>query len=87
MFKYICSRCSIGLSKQDIKLSKKYAFGKLLCFDCLCKIGNFELPKEIKHSKLFRLLGGTDEQFEKDLIKSEEKLKQTNKIRSKYEFH
>jgi hypothetical protein len=70
-----------------MRLSKEYAFGKLLCFDCLCKIGNFELPKEIKHSKLFKLLGGTDEEFENELIKSEEKLKQTNKIRSKDEFH
>jgi hypothetical protein len=58
-----------------MKLSKEYAFGKLLCFDCLCKIGNFELPEEIKHSKLFRLLGGTDEEFENELIKSENKLK------------
>jgi hypothetical protein len=75
MFKYVCGRCSIGLSKQDMRLSKEYAFGKLLCFDCLCKIGNFELPEEIKHSKLFRLLGGTDEEFENELIKSENKLK------------
>jgi len=87
MFKYVCSRCSVGLSKQDIKLSKKYAFGKLLCFDCLCKIGNFELPKEIKHSKLFRLLGGTDEEFEQELIKSENKLTEIGKVKSKYEFH
>ena len=71
MFKYICSRCSVGLSKKDKKLSEQWPFGKLLCLDCLIKVGNFELPKEIKHSKLFRLLGGTDEDFEKELIKLE----------------
>ena len=78
MFKYICSRCSVGLSKKDKKLSEQWPFGKLL---------DFELPKEIKHSKLFRLLGGTDEEFEKELIKSENKLKEIGKMKSKYEFH
>jgi hypothetical protein len=33
------------------------------------------------------LLGGTDEQFEKELIKSENKLKELGKVKSKYEFH
>ena len=86
MFKYICNRCSIGLSKRDVKLSEQLPFGKLLCFDCLVKVGDFELPK-IKVSKLFRLLGGTDTEFEKELIKSEEQLSTVNKIRSKYEYH
>jgi len=55
-------------------------FGKLLCFDCLVKVGDVELPK-IKVSKLFRLLGGTDTEFEKELIKSEKQLSTVNKIR------
>jgi hypothetical protein len=87
MFKYICGRCSIGLSKKDKKLSEQWPFGKLLCFDCLIKVGDFELPKEIKISKLFRLLGGTDDEFEKELIKSENKLNKIEKVKSKYEFH
>ena len=87
MFKYICGRCSVGLSKKDKKLSEQWPFGKLLCYDCLIKVGDFELPKEIKHSKLFRLLGGTDEEFENELIKSENKLKEIGKMKSKYEFH
>jgi hypothetical protein len=45
------------------------------------------LPKEIKISKLFRLLGGTDDEFEKELIKSENKLNKIGKVISKYEFH
>lgn len=87
MFKYICSKCNLPISKKDKKINKLYPFGKLLCFDCICKIGNFELPEEIKHSKLFRLLGGTDEQFEKELIESENKIKGTERSISKYEFH
>ena len=87
MFRHICSRCNLPISKKDKKINKLYPFGKLLCFDCLCKIGNFELPEEIKHSKLFRLLGGTDEEFENELIKSENKLKELGKVKSKYEFH
>lgn len=87
MFKHICSRCNFPISKKDKKINDDYPFGKVLCFDCLCKIGNFELPKEIKHSKLFRLLGGTDEEFENELIKSENKLKELGKVKSKYEFH
>lgn len=87
MFKYICGRCSVSLSKKDKKLSEQWPFGMLLCFDCLIKVGDFELPKEIKHSKLFRLLGGTDNEFENELIKSEKELKKTWKIKSQYEFH
>lgn len=87
MFKYICSRCNLPISKKDKKINKLYSFGKLLCFDCICKIGNFELPEEIKHSKLFKLLGGTDEQFEKELIEAENKIKGTERSISKYEFH
>ena len=87
MFKYICSKCNLPISKKDKKINKLYPFGKLLCFDCLCKIGNFELPEEIKHSKLFRLLGGTDEEFEKELIEAENKIKGTERSISKYEFH
>jgi len=87
MFKHICSRCNLPISKKDKKINKLYPFGKLLCFDCLCKIGNFELPEEIKHSKLFRLLGGTDEKFEKELIEAENKIKGTERSISKYEFH
>jgi len=87
MFKYICYRCSAGLSKKDRKLCKKFPLGKLLCFDCLIRIGDFELPKEIKHSKLFRLLGGTDEEFEQELIKSENQLQEQGKVKSKYEYH
>jgi hypothetical protein len=87
MFKHICSRCNLPISKKDKKINKLYPFGKLLCFDCLCKIGNFELPEEIKHSKLFRLLGGTDEEFEKELIQTENKIKGTERSISKYEFH
>jgi hypothetical protein len=87
MFKHICSRCNLPISKKDRKINKLYPFGKLLCFDCLCKIGNFELPEEIKHSKLFRLLGGTDKQFEKELIEAENKIKGTERRFSKYEFH
>ena len=86
MFKYICSRCSVGLSKKDKKLSEQWPFGKLLCFDCLIKVGDLKLPK-IKVSKLFRLLGGTDTEFEKELKKSEKQLSTVNKIRSKYDFH
>ena len=87
MFKYICAKCNLSIPKKDMKINKLFPFGKLLCFSCLCSIGNFELPKEIKHSKLFRLLGGTDEEFEKELIKSENKLKELGKVKSKYEFH
>jgi hypothetical protein len=87
MFKHICSRCNFPISKKDEKINDYYPFGKLLCLDCLIKVGDFQLPIEIKHSKLFRLLGGTDEEFENELIKSENKLKELGKVKSKYEFH
>tara|TARA_Y100000294_G_scaffold52593_1_gene49570 strand:+ start:783 stop:953 length:171 start_codon:yes stop_codon:yes gene_type:complete len=42
--KYLCSKCSIVLSKDDLKLSEEFAIGKLYCWDCLKKnIG--KIPK------------------------------------------
>jgi hypothetical protein len=87
MFKYICSKCNLPIPKKDMKINRLNPFRKLLCFDCLIKVDDFELPKEIKISKLFRLLGGTDDEFEKELIKSENKLNKIEKVKSKYEFH
>jgi hypothetical protein len=87
MFKYICRRCSIGLSKQDISFNKRYSFGHLLCFDCLCKIGDFKLPENLSQSKLYKLLGGTDIEFEESQRKLEKRFSNLERRRSKYEYH
>jgi len=34
---YLCSECSIGLSKFEIKLNKLYPIGKLYCEFCQSK--------------------------------------------------
>lgn len=87
MFKYVCRKCSVGLSKQDMTFNKTYSFGHLLCFDCLCKIGDFQLPENLSQSKLYKLLGGNDIEFEESQRKLEKRFSKTMKMRSKFEYH
>ena len=35
--KYYCSKCSLALSKDDLKLSREFVNDKIYCFDCLKK--------------------------------------------------
>ena len=35
--KYYCSKCSLVLSKDDLKLSREFVNDKTYCFDCLKK--------------------------------------------------
>ena len=35
--KYYCSKCSLALSKDDLKLSREFVNDKTYCFDCLKK--------------------------------------------------
>ena len=45
---YLCSECSIGLSKFEIKLNKLYPIGKLYCEFCQSKHEREQIKKLVK---------------------------------------
>jgi hypothetical protein len=62
---YLCSECSIGLSKFEIQLNKLYPIGKLYCEFCqskhereiIKKLAEIEADMENDYTKnLFRVL-------------------------------
>tara|TARA_B100000315_G_scaffold157952_1_gene146599 strand:- start:472 stop:690 length:219 start_codon:yes stop_codon:yes gene_type:complete len=69
--KYLCSNCSIILSKDDLRLSEEFAIGKLYCWDCLKKnIGKIpKTPNPINDQKLLK-------EVEEDLIAIAKELKE-----------
>ena len=70
--KYLCSNCSIELSKNDLRVSDEYCLG-LLCWDCLCR-KNICIENKLKHSQIARLLGVTDDEFISEIEETERDL-------------
>ena len=78
--KYLCSNCSVVLSKEDLKQCEVYALGKLYCFNCLSKqVSKFNTFSDYKVLKM------NDEEFEKHLKETEEDLVGTMKEECKWE--
>jgi len=84
---YICKKCEIKLNRKDLKLNKFYPFGYLLCFDCLAKLGDLKLPENFSIKQIYKILGGTDKDFENTLKDFEEELVNTEKPEVKNVIH
>ena len=49
--KYYCSKCSLFLSKDNLKLSREFVNDKIYCFDCLKKKAGKILKKNTSDEK------------------------------------
>ena len=80
--KYYCSKCSLSLSKDYLKLFKEFVNGKIYCFDCLKKKSGKVLKKNTSEEKYKACRKAYYKTLENELVEiaKEFKKKEVDKI-------
>ena len=73
--KYYCSKCSLSLSKDYLKLFKEFVNGKIYCFDCLKKKSGKVLKKNTSEEKYKACRKAYYKTLEKELAEIAKELK------------
>ena len=77
--KYYCSKCSLALSKDDLKLSREFVNDKIYSFDYLKKKAGKIIKKPTSDEKYKACRKAYYKTVEEELVKIARELKKTEK--------